>query len=145
MLGAALNAYILFAAIGAVSGLVVLAAFARGSAESLALNGYLALVAMCAVYIGASLTTGHFMDFLMETLIGTAFVVSARLAMNRWLPAIGILILCHGLYDALIGTHSGVAGWYPPFCAGFDMAAGAGLVLVLRRKLKREFPAVLTK
>ena len=123
-------------AIGAGLGAILLALFSRGSARFLASNGYLALVAMLAIYIGARLVAGSLADILFETLFATVMTVAARLLMQRWLPGIGVMVLIHGAYDALVGPHTGVADWYPPLCAGFDLVVGAGLIVVLMRKLR---------
>jgi hypothetical protein len=126
--------YWLALAIGAGSGGLLLALFARGSDETLADAGYLALVAMLAVYIGARLVTGTFTEAVAEMAIASLVAVIARLAMERWLPAIGLFILAHGTYDAVFGPHTGVAEWYPPLCAGFDWVVGAGLLVILWRR-----------
>ena len=55
--------------------------------------------------------------------------------MDRWLPAIGIFVFFHGLYDAVFGPHTGVADWYPPLCAGFDLVVGVGLFVLLRKRI----------
>ena len=113
----------------------MLALFARGSARTVADAGFLALNAMLSIYIGARLVTGTMTEVLVETAIATAVVVATRLAMMRWLPAIGIAIFLHGIYDAVFGPHTGVADWYPPLCAGFDMIVGAGLLVILHRRI----------
>ena len=126
----------LAAAIGAGSGAALLALFARLSAKQLADSGYLALLAMLSIYIGARLVSGGIPEVALETAGASIAIVIARLAMMRWLPAIGIASLLHGTYDALVGPHTGVADWYPPLCAGFDFVVGAGLLVVLTRKLR---------
>jgi len=67
----------------------------------------------------------------VEMAIGTVVAVLARVVMLRWPPAIGIFVFCHGLYDAFFGASTGVADWYPPLCAGFDVVVGVGLVAIL--------------
>ena len=99
------------------------------------MNGYLALGLMLAIYVGARLVTGSLAEILLETLFGTIVLVVARIIMARWLQGIGAIIFCHGIYDAFLGPHTGVAEWYPPLCAGFDFFVGIGLILVLRNKL----------
>lgn len=114
----------------------MLALFARWPAKALGDMGFLALNAMLAIYIGARLVSGSLADVVVETAVATIVVLVTRLAMTRWLPAIGIAIVLHGSYDALLGPHTGVAEWYPPLCAGFDLVVGAGLVWILARKLQ---------
>ena len=129
-----MSEYWLAAAIGAGSGGLLLALFARGSARVLADSGYMALVAMLAVYIGARLVTGTLREVVIEMIIATIVVVIARIAMMRWLPAIGVFVFFHGIYDAVFGPHTGVASWYPPLCAGFDLIVGVGLFLILLKR-----------
>jgi len=116
----------------------MLALFARLSAEKLADSGFAALVAMVSVYLGARLVSGDMRDILIETAIASFWVIATRLAMLRWLPFIGLAVFLHGMYDAFVGSHTGVAEWYPPLCAGFDLVVGAGLVAVLLRKSRTE-------
>ena len=71
---------------------------------------------------------------MIETAIASAAAGFAWLAMARWKPAIGVAILLHGCYDALVGPHTGVAEWYPPLCAGFDWVFGLALMIILIRK-----------
>lgn len=127
-------------AIGAGLATAMLALFARAPAKLLAEQGYLVFAIMLSIYIGARLVSGDTPEFLIETAGATLALGLARLAMMRWLPAIGIAIFLHGTYDAFFGAHTGVADWYPPLCAGFDFVAGAGLVLVLQRKLVTKAP-----
>ena len=125
---------IIEAAIGAGSGLALLALFARMGNRALADGGYIALVAMLAVYLGAELVTGSMMSSLTEMAAASSVIVIARVAMMRWPPAIGVFVFLHGLYDAFFGASTGVADWYPPLCAGFDVVVGIGLVAILHRR-----------
>ena len=121
-------------AIGAGSGALLLALFARADDRALADSGYLALGLMLAVYVGARLVSGSLSEIIGEMAFGTAFLVVARLIMTRWRPGIGLMILFHGGYDAILGPSTGVAEWYPPLCAAFDLVVGAGLLIILHRR-----------
>ncbi len=116
----------------------MLALFARLPAAKLADTGFLGLNVMLAVYIGARLVSGDMGDVLTETAIATVWIVMARLAMLSWLPSAGIAIFFHGMYDAFVGPHTGVADWYPPLCAGFDLLVGIGLTWLLFKKQRAE-------
>ena len=122
---------IIEAAIGAGSGLALLALFARMGNRALAEGGFVALVAMLAVYLGAELVTGTLNSMIIEMAAASAVTIAARLSMLRWPPALGIFVFFHGLYDAFFGAATGVAAWYPPLCAGFDVVVGIGLVAIL--------------
>ena len=111
--------------------MALLALFARMGNRALADAGFIALATMLAIYIGAELVTGTLQSILIEMAVASAVTICARLAMLRWLPAIGIFIFLHGLYDAFFGASTGVAAWYPPLCAGFDVVVGIGLVAIL--------------
>lgn len=125
---------IIEAAIGAGGGLALLALFARMGNRALADGGYIALVAMLAIYLGAELVTGSLTSIITEMAVTSAVIVLARVAMMRWPPAIGVFVFLHGLYDAFFGASTGVAAWYPPLCAGFDVVVGIGLVAILHRR-----------
>jgi len=77
---------------------------------------------------------------IYEGLFALLVVGVAQFTMLKWLPSIGIVILCHGAYDAIAGPHTGVAHWYPPLCAGFDFVVGSGLLIILMNKRKSEKP-----
>lgn len=128
----------LAAFIGVVMGASFLAIAARLPSRIIAAQGVLALTAMLSIYIGAFLVSGDFTDFVFETMISSAFLGGTLLAMRRWFPAIGAAIVMHGLYDAFVGPHTGVPEWYPPFCAGFDIIVGAGLIGMLTHKERME-------
>ena len=136
MLGAGFKGLLLIALMGAALGAVFLLFMQRSNARTQADFGFVLLNAMLAIYIGARLVSGSFQEVLIETAIASVFLLAARLAMNHWLPAIGIAIIIHGMYDAALGAHTGVALWYPPLCAGFDWAFGIGLAIILHRKVK---------
>ena len=129
---------IIEAAIGAGSGLALLALFARMGNRALAEGGFIALASMIAIYIGAELVTGSLASIITEMAVGSAVVLAARLTMLRWPPAIGIFVFLHGLYDAFFGASTGVASWYPPLCAGFDVVVGIGLIAILHTRRSTE-------
>ncbi|MEL7197623.1 MAG: hypothetical protein AAGL10_04835 [Pseudomonadota bacterium] len=128
----------LAAFIGVVLGASFLAVAARLSSRIIAAQGVIVLCSMLSIYIGAQLVSGDLTDVIFEVMIGGVFFSGALLAMRRWLPAIGAAIFLHGLYDAFVGPHTGVADWYPPLCAGFDLIVGAGLIGVLTHKERME-------
>ena len=122
------------AAIGMAIGIIFLIVYRRFGAATLALNGFLALAIMLAIYVGARLVSGTLQDILIETLLASVWLGLGQLAIHKWRPGIGLLILAHGGYDFLFGEASGVADWYPPLCVGFDVVVGIGLFVLLSRK-----------
>ena len=88
---------------------------------------------MVWIYVGAKLATGSLAEIGGETLFALIACGTAQFAMLRWPPSIGIVIMLHGVYDAVIGPSTGVADWYPSLCAGFDAIFGLGVLIILLR------------
>lgn len=121
-------------AIGAGSGAALLALFARLPERQLAMQGFIVFAVMLWIYFGARLVSATDEQILYEGMFALVAGAIAQGSMLKWPPAIGIAIFLHGIYDAVIGPHTGVADWYPPLCAGFDLVVGTGLFLVLLKK-----------
>ena len=102
------------------------------------MNGYLALAIMVSIYLGAYLTTSNIHLILKEFFIGLIFLGLATVFRKVWPLGIGLLVLTHGAYDHFLGPASGVAEWYPPVCAGFDVIVGSGLLFLMLRNSKQE-------
>jgi hypothetical protein len=129
-----LSEYWLAAAIGAGSGVALLALFVRLPHKVVAQQAFIVFAVMVWIYVGVRLANGALAEIAGEALFALVACGIAQLTMIRWPPSIGIAILLHGLYDAVVGPHTGVADWYPPLCAGFDAVAGLGLLVVLSRR-----------
>lgn len=123
----------MFFAIGAVIGIIFLVVYWRFKTDTIAQAGVLALGIMLGIYVGANLVTSDLSRVLVETLVGSIALGIAMLFQRKWPMGIGVLILCHGGYDFLLGHSTGVAEWYPPLCVGFDIVVGAGLIYRLSR------------
>jgi len=91
---------------------------------------------MLWIYVGAQLASGTFDHIIVESVFALFAGGVAQALTLKWPPTIGLAILCHGAYDALLGPHTGVAEWYPPVCAGFDVVVGLGLTVLLVRDQK---------
>lgn len=64
---------------------------------------------------------------LIETVLAMIFVGLALIGALRFSVLIGIGLLLHGILDwfhPLLVANPGVPGWWPMFCAGFDVALG---------------------
>ncbi|XUU60426.1 hypothetical protein ACRAQ6_12810 [Erythrobacter sp. HA6-11] len=102
------------------------------------MQGFIIFAVMLWIYVGARLAAGSTQAIAFEALFALVAAGIAQLALVKWPPGVGIAILLHGAYDAIIGPHTGVAEWYPPMCAGFDLVFGAGLLAVLYRKSRTQ-------
>lgn len=77
---------------------------------------------------------------LLETAICLGFVALAAAGFKRSQWLVAAALLGHGLFDLVHGhaiDNPGVPTWWPYFCAGFDVAAGAWLGLHLLRARRR--------
>ena len=76
----------------------------------------------------------------MELAATAAFILAAVIGFrtNLWIVAVALAV--HGLFDLGRGElidNSGVPHWWPAFCLGFDIVAGAYLALLLATKRLR--------
>ncbi len=63
-------------------------------------------------------------------LFGSAAVAGFR--RSPWIVAAGLAL--HGVFDLVhpaVIANPGVPAWWPGFCGGYDIAAGAGLAMVI--------------
>ena len=70
----------------------------------------------------------------VELLFFALFAGAATIGFRTspWIVAAGLAL--HGLFDVTrhwVVAGSGVPDWWPAFCMGFDVLAGAGLALIL--------------
>jgi hypothetical protein len=89
----------------------------------------LGLPLIAAVYIGFAVADGRAHVLVVETVVASAFVITAMaaLSVSPWLVVAGLA--GHGVKDAWQHRTQFVAGtrWWPPFCAAVDVVA-AGLI-----------------
>lgn len=128
--------YWLAAAIGAGTGALVLALFAFAPKALRAPQGVMIFNVMLWIYVGAQLASGTLNEIIAESVLALVAGLAVQGLTLKWPPAVGLAILCHGAYDAVLGPHTGVAEWYPPLCAGFDLVVGIGLTALLLRDQK---------
>jgi len=102
------------------------------------MNGYLALAMMISIYLGAWLVSGDFQKIVFESILATVALGIATVFRVKWPLGVALMVLAHGAYDHFLGAASGVAEWYPPVCAGFDVIVGSGLLFLMLRNSKQE-------
>ena len=93
----------------------------------------LGLPLIAAVYIGFAVADGRAHVLAVETVVASAFVVTAAaaLSVSPWLVVAGLV--GHGVKDAWQHRTQFVAGtrWWPPFCANVDFVAAALIALAI--------------
>jgi hypothetical protein len=90
---------------------------------------FLALVA--GVYVGFAVQDGRFGNILLEGGVALIFVFAALVGALAWQWIIPMAYVFHGLWDWAHVKHVNTAAprWYLPFCAAYDFAVAAGLVI----------------
>jgi hypothetical protein len=71
----------------------------------------------------------------IETAIAMLFVLAAVGGFKRTMWIVAAALAGHGAMDFVHGAfvqNPGVPLWWPPFCAGYDLAAGAYLAWLIR-------------
>lgn len=92
------------------------------------------LIVIAGYYILFAAMSGSTRTLLSETLLFSVFGIAAVLGFRRslWIVAVGLA--GHGVMDLFhhhLIRNTGVPRWWPPFCAGFDVAAGALMAWLL--------------
>lgn len=93
------------------------------------------LIVVASYYALYAVMAGSTTALAFEALPIAAFVLAAVIGFRSslWIVAAGLV--AHGLFDLVHGrliANPGVPTWWPPFCAGYDVAAGLYLAWRLR-------------
>jgi len=119
--------------LGVILGLACLIPARGKSLRGLANMAYVYFAAMVFVYFGAYLVTGDLSRLAIEGLgifIASGFAVYFK---SKWPYGMALMVLLHGFYDLFFGHSAGVMDWYPAACAGFDITAGLGFLILMKR------------
>jgi hypothetical protein len=77
---------------------------------------------------------------LVELLVAALFLLAAVLGFKSSLWLVAAALAAHGIFDFARGTlinNPGVPGWWPPFCAAYDLTAAVYLAWLLRSQRVR--------
>ncbi|MFL5384759.1 MAG: hypothetical protein ACJ8GN_19725 [Longimicrobiaceae bacterium] len=123
--------------VGAVLALVVCGlARAAGMDRDRAFYPTLAIV-VASYYVLFAAMDGTTRALVVETAGALAFAALAVAGFRRQLWLAAAALAGHGLFDVVhdrLVENPGVPPWWPPFCIGFDLAAGGFLAWLLIRK-----------
>lgn len=82
---------------------------------------------------------GDIGSILFHLSVFGGFCAAAAWGFHAGMAVLAALLVAHGLFDAVaILTSAPGPDWWPPFCAGVDLAAGGYVLWLLKRK---EIPA----
>jgi hypothetical protein len=72
---------------------------------------------------------------VLESLTGAVFLLLAVYGFKSSLWVVAAALAAHGIFDLVHGaaiSNPGVPAWWPEFCLGYDITAGAYLAWLLR-------------
>jgi len=122
--------------VGAVLALVVCGlARVAGMDRDRAFYPTLAIV-VASYYVLFAAMGGSTRALVVETAGALAFAALAVAGFRRQMWLAAAALAGHGLFDIVHGRlveNPGVPSWWPPFCIGFDLAAGGFLAWLLVR------------
>ena len=118
-------------AIGLILALVTLAVWTFFPRQMVIELAAVSLAVIAAVYIGFALSDGREPVKRGETGTAILFIVIslAGLWITPWFLVLGYI--GHGIWDWLHHTkhlQTDLVGWYPPFCAVYDLIVGTGII-----------------
>ena len=93
-------------------------------------------IVVASYYALFAVVGGSLRTLALESVFILAFVGMSVLGFRSSLWWAAAALAGHGVFDLLHGQiieNAGVPPWWPGFCLGFDVAAGAWLFLVLTR------------
>ena len=99
------------------------------------------LISLPFIYVIFALIAGDGNAIGKEMFYGAPFIVVGALCLNKKFKGATLLLatfwLVHGAYDIyhdVLFVNAGTPGWYPVFCAAFDLVVG-GYLLIRFKKL----------
>jgi len=103
------------------------------------------LIVVASYYVLFAAIGGSAHALVVEGAVMGVFTAAA-LAAFRWRPWIAAAgLVGHGVFDLVVHGHlvanPGMPAWWPPFCAAFDLVAGAflgGLLIYAREPYLRD-------
>ncbi len=93
------------------------------------------LIVVASYYVLFAVMGGSTRALVIEAIVMAPFAVCAVVGFKRNLQLVAAGVAAHGVMDffhAQIVTNPGVPVWWPGFCLGFDVAAGAWLAWAIR-------------
>jgi hypothetical protein len=95
------------------------------------------VIVVAAYYVLFAAMTGSIHTVLLESIGLAAFAIAAVVGFKSSAWIVAAALAGHGVFDAVHGyivENAGVPVWWPPFCAAYDIGAGAWMAWLLKRR-----------
>lgn len=92
-------------------------------------------IVIALLYALFAVMGGSTQALVAESLAGAVFIAAAVAGFKRSLWLVAAALAAHGVFDfvhAFLIPNPGVPPWWPGFCLGYDVMAGAWLAWLIR-------------
>ncbi|EET49413.1 hypothetical protein TR2A62_2872 [Thalassobium sp. R2A62] len=121
--------------IGGGLGLLTIVGMARTGMIAERAAAAVMLIAVALFFPVFAFDAGTIWDQVLHIGIFCVFIIWAVFGFRIGVPVIAAGLIAHGFMDAVFhATHHPAPEWWPMFCAGFDVVAGGGLLLIHRKE-----------
>lgn len=93
------------------------------------------MIVIALLYALFAVMGGSTQALVAESLAGAVFIAAAVAGFKRSLWLVAAALAAHGVFDfvhASLIPNPGVPPWWPGFCLGYDVMAGAWLAWLIR-------------
>lgn len=93
------------------------------------------MIVIAFLYALFAVTAASTRALVLESLIGTGFLLAAAYGFRSTLWIVVVALAAHGVFDLVHGaaiSNPGVPRWWPEFCLTYDVTAAAYLAWLLK-------------
>jgi hypothetical protein len=93
------------------------------------------MIVIAVIYSLFAVMGGSTHALVLESLAGGAFIAGAVVGFRSSVWIVAVALAAHGLFDAIHGqviVNPGVPGFWPAFCASYDVVAAIYLAWLLK-------------
>jgi len=93
------------------------------------------MIVIAVIYSLFAVMGGSTHALVLDSLAGGAFIAGAVVGFRSSLWIVAVALAAHGLFDAIHGqviVNPGVPGFWPAFCASYDVVAAIYLAWLLK-------------
>jgi hypothetical protein len=92
------------------------------------------MIVIATYYVLFAVMGGSTHAVVLESLVGTVFVIAAVIGFRSSLWFVVAALAAHGIFDFARGNiieNPGIPAWWPPWCLAYDVMAAAYLAWLL--------------